>query len=216
MTAPRAVLLDLDRTLIDLQSFTNYEAALHDVRQLVGSWSDAEVPDTDWDKATMACMSVLHSLLGDPRWVEVSDAISVHERAAIAQSHLMPTVAGCRPMLLEVPTAVVTLLPADVAIAVLDYHDLDIGKEIDVVVGRDPLIRPKPEPDGVLEACRVLGVEPTSAVMIGDSTWDAQAAIAAGADFIGVPADGFDEQMRMRTKTSKSMAGALALLGPKG
>jgi phosphoglycolate phosphatase-like HAD superfamily hydrolase len=110
----------------------------------------------------------------------------------------------------------VTLLPADVAIAVLDYHDLDIGKEIDVVVGRDPLIRPKPEPDGVLEACRVLGVEPTSAVMIGDSTWDAQAAIAAGADFIGVPADGFDEQMRMRTKTSKSMAGALALLGPKG
>ena len=49
MTAPRAVLLDLDRSLIHLQSFTNYEAALHDVRQLVGSWSDAEVPDTDWD-----------------------------------------------------------------------------------------------------------------------------------------------------------------------
>ncbi len=109
-----------------------------------------------------------------------------------------------------------TLLPADVAIAVLDHHDLDIDKEIDVVVGRDPLIRPKPEPHGVLEACRLLGVEPTSAVMIGDSTWDAQAAIAAGADFIGVPADGFDEQMRMRIKTSKSMAGALALLGPKG
>ena len=62
------LLLDLDRTLVDLQSFTDYSAALADVRTLVGEWSDADVPETDWDRPTQACMSVLHSLLGDPRW----------------------------------------------------------------------------------------------------------------------------------------------------
>lgn len=216
MTAPSAILLDLDRTLLDLQSFTDYVAALRDVRELVEVWPDAQVPDTDWDTATMACMSVLHSLLGDPRWNEVSDAIAVHERAAIPQSHLMPTVAECRSTLASVPTAVVTLLPRDVAIVALDRHDLDIGREIDVVVGRDRLIRPKPEPDGVLEACRLLGVQPSSVTMIGDSTWDAQAAAAAGAGFIGVPADGFDLPTRSRIRTHATMDSALSELGLRG
>jgi phosphoglycolate phosphatase-like HAD superfamily hydrolase len=128
----------------------------------------------------------------------------------------MPTVAECRSLLAGVPTAVVIFVSVDVAIAVLDFHDLDIGREIDVVVGRDPLIRPKPEADGVLEACRLLGVDPTSAVMIGDSSWDGQAALAAGAGFIGVPPGGFDESMRSRIHTAPTMADALAVLGLQG
>lgn len=214
--SPDALLLDLDRTLIDLQSFTDYGAALADVSELVEAWPDAQVPGTDWDKATMACMSVLHSLLGDPRWNEVSDVIAEHERSAIPRSHLMPTVAECRSVLASVPTAVVTLLPSDVAIAVLDYHDLDIGREVDVVVGRDRLIRPKPEPDGVLEACRLLGVSPESALMIGDSTWDAQAALSAGVGFIGVPPDGFDPATRNGFQMADSMAAALVLGNVQG
>ena len=64
----KALLLDLDRTLVDLQSFTNYSAALADVQDLVGEWSDVDVPTTDWDRATMSCMSVLHAFFGDARW----------------------------------------------------------------------------------------------------------------------------------------------------
>ena len=120
MIRSSALLLDLDRTLIDLQSYTDYGAALDDVRRLVGSWQDVQVPDTDWDRATVACMSVLHAFLDDPRWSDISDAIAVHERRAIPESHLMPTVADASPTLVACPTAVVTLLPADVAIAVLD------------------------------------------------------------------------------------------------
>jgi len=208
-----ALLLDLDRTLIDLQSFTDYGAALDDVRRLVGSWQDVQVPDTDWDRATVACMSVLHAFLDDPRWSDISDAIAVHERRAIPESHLMPTVADARPTLVASPTAVVTLLPADVAIAVLDYHDLEIGREIDFVVGRDPRIKPKPEPDGVVEACRLLGVTPQDALMIGDSTWDAQAALAAGAGFVGVPPDGFDAAVRTQIGTAETLVRALTEVG---
>ena len=211
--SPQALLLDLDRTLIYLQSFTDYSAALTDVELLVGEWADADVPTTDWDRATVACMGVLHAFLGDPRWLQISDAIAVHERAAIPQSHLMPTVDDVRGSLAAIPTAVITLLPTDVAIGVLDYHDLVIGREIDCVVGRDPLIKPKPEPDGVLEACRLLGVSPSDAVMIGDSTWDAEAALTAGAWFVGVPPDGFSSGVRQRITTESSMQRALAGVG---
>jgi len=210
---PEAVLLDLDRTLIDLQSFTDYEAALEDVCALVGSWQDSAVPETDWDRATMACMAVLHAFLDDPRWNDISRAIGLHEVAAIPQSHLMPTVAECASTFAALPTAVVTLLPADVATAVLDFHGLTVGREIDMVVGRDPKIRPKPEPDGVLEACRRLGVQPVDAVMIGDSTWDATAAMSAGTGFVGVPPDGFDPAIQSQIHTAPTMRAALAASG---
>lgn len=185
----RALLLDLDRTLVDLQSFTDYTAALRDVRALTGEWAPADVPATDWDQPTMACMSVLHSLLGDPRWQDVSDAIAVHEDAAIRQSTAMPTLAESTILLRALPTAVVTLVAPSVVPGVLRQHGLGIGEsgEITMVVGRSREVRPKPEADGLLLACSSLGVQPEGAVMIGDSTWDAEAASRAGVRFIGVP-----------------------------
>ena len=183
------LLLDLDRTLVDLQSFTDYAAALADVRALIGDWPDADVPDTDWDRPTQACMSVLHTLLGDPRWNVVSDAIAVHERAAVPRGVVMPTVVEVLERLRPVGVAVVTLLPADVATRVLTMHGIGVGpgEPVDLVIGRDPRIRPKPWPDGLLAACERLGAGPGRATMIGDATWDQEAAARAGAAFVGVP-----------------------------
>lgn len=184
-----AVLLDLDRTLVDLQSFTDYAAALADVEAIVGTWSHADVPETDWERPTQACMSVLHSLLGDDRWYEVSAAIAVHERRAIPSAVLMPTVTDTVALLRAEAVAVVTLLPADVATEVLVGCGIGVGggQPVDLVVGRDAAIRPKPWPDGLHAACRSLGVTPDRAVMIGDATWDEEAARRAGTGFIGVP-----------------------------
>ena len=189
MVPTTALLLDLDRTLIDLQSFTDYSAALADLQVLLGEWPDADVPDTDWDRPTQACMSVLHSLLGDPRWHAVSDAIAMHERAAVPRAVVMPTVADSLEGLRPVRVAVVTLLPPDVARDVLLEHGIGVGvgEPVDLVIGRDARIRPKPWPDGLLAACTQLGTRPEHAIMIGDATWDQEAAARAGADFIGVP-----------------------------
>jgi phosphoglycolate phosphatase-like HAD superfamily hydrolase len=176
------LLLDLDRTLVDLQSFTDYTAAREDVEQLIGTFADADVPATDWDSATQACMSVLHTFINDARWQQISDAIALHERAAIPQSQPMPKVNDAAQLFTDVPTAVITLLPTDVAWQVLEHHNL--SSSIDLVLGRDPMIRPKPEPDALLNAMEHLGS--TNAVMIGDSSWDGQAASRAGVRFIGV------------------------------
>jgi hypothetical protein len=78
-------------------------------------------------------MSVLHNFFGDARWSRISETIARHERAAIPQSHPMPTVQECFGRLVSLPTAVITLLPGDVATDVLEFHGLRMGQEIDVV-----------------------------------------------------------------------------------
>ncbi len=210
----RALLLDLDRTLIDLQTYTDYAAALADVEALLGTWTDADVPGTDWDRPTQSCMAVLHSLLGDPRWQDVSAAIARHEREAIGESRLMPTVDDVVARLVPLPVAVVTLLPVDVAIEVLVRHGIGVGvgQPIDLVVGRDPRVRPKPWPDGPLAACDRLGAPPAGATMIGDSTWDQEAADRAGIAFIGVPSSpvGFPPEVPVEGTLAEAVDRALA------
>ncbi len=64
MRAPRAVLQDLDRTLIDLRFFINYEAALHDVRLLgVEPTSAVMIGDSTWDAQAAIATGAL-ALLG--------------------------------------------------------------------------------------------------------------------------------------------------------
>lgn len=55
------------------------------------------------------------------------------------------------------------------------------GITYDVLVGGDHVARPKPAPDGVLEAARRLAVDPADLVYIGDAPTDLQAARSAGA-----------------------------------
>lgn len=186
MTA--ALLFDLDRTLVDVQSFTDYAAARLDAESLVGHERTlAAVPSTDWSSDTQATMALLVTYAGDPRWDAVSEAIAVHELAAVPRSTPMPTLTDAWTLSASVPRAVVTLVPEDVARAALAAHGVDASPGALAVVGRRAGQRPKPAPDGLLSACAALGVDPADAVMIGDSTWDAEAAHAAGMPFIGVP-----------------------------
>jgi phosphoglycolate phosphatase-like HAD superfamily hydrolase len=187
-----AVLLDLDRTLVDLQSYTDYDQAWQAVQPFVPSDLTLNVPETGWSSATRACMGVLAALPESDLWWKISGIIAEFETAAIAQSVLMPGAHAFAYSLRTSARAVVTLLPEDVARDVLVQHDLDIP----IVIGRDPRIRPKPSGDGLRRALELLDKPANDAVMIGDSTWDAAAAADAGVTFIGVhsPLTEFSEQ----------------------
>lgn len=181
--AAEAVLLDLDRTLVDVQSFTDYDAALRDLRMLLREWPDVLVPGTDWTAATQTCMAVLVALSGDTRWQAASATVAAHERAAVPSSAPMPGLEEALALLAGVPVAVVTLLPEDVAREALAWH----GADLDVVVGREPDVPPKPRGDQLAQACARLGTGVATATMIGDSTWDLAAALDVGCGFVGVP-----------------------------
>ena len=57
---------------------------------------------------------------------------------------------------------------------------------LDIVVGGEDVTRAKPDPEGLLHAITELGVEKTDVLYIGDSTVDAETALAAGVDFAGI------------------------------
>lgn len=183
MAGVQGYIFDLDRTLVDLQSFTDYASALRDVTALVGEQQGAAVPDADWDAPTLSTMAILIALAGDERWERASRAVAAHERAAIPQSVAMTGLGSLDDVLAGSPRAVVTLLPEDVAREALAHH----GVAIDIIVGRDPFIPAKPSGAGLVVAAERLGLPVSECVMIGDSTWDHAAAVDAGAAFIGVP-----------------------------
>ncbi len=60
-------------------------------------------------------------------------------------------------------------------LALKGLHEFFVG-----VHGGDAFARKKPDPLPLLETCRLLGVAPSAAIMIGDSQNDAQAAAGAG------------------------------------
>jgi len=74
------------------------------------------------------------------------------------------------------------------------FHLMEL---LDTVIGGDSTPAKKPDPAPVLEACRRLGVAPADAVLIGDSAHDAQAARAAGMPFVAVPY-GYGSQEELR------------------
>jgi len=65
-------------------------------------------------------------------------------------------------------------------------QDLGLGDLFDVVVGDDDVRLLKPDPAPVVEACRLLRVQPADAVMVGDTRFDVAAGRSAGARAVGV------------------------------
>jgi phosphoglycolate phosphatase len=87
------------------------------------------------------------------------------------------------------------------------------------VFGGDSFERKKPDPLPLLKTCEALGVSPKQALMVGDSSNDAQAARAAGCPVVlvrygynhGEPVDGVDADAHVDTLTHITQA--LARLG---
>jgi pyrophosphatase PpaX len=57
---------------------------------------------------------------------------------------------------------------------------------IDAIVTIDDVVNPKPHAEPVSKAIKLLGADPSSTIMVGDSIVDIQSAIAAGAIAVGV------------------------------
>jgi phosphoglycolate phosphatase len=92
-----------------------------------------------------------------------------------------------------------------------------LAPSLDVVVTADEVGRRKPDPAPFLQACRLLGVAPGEAAVIGDSANDAEGARAAGCRVYLVPY-GYSEGADVRAIESdgivESLAHAASLLEP--
>jgi len=179
------ILLDLDKTLVNILDHVDYCSALRDVKEFLGRHVEADVPETYWGLCASKAMEILVALSGDEKtWSSVSTMIERYEIIGAKNSTPMPGLNTFLQMVEELfrNKAIITLLAEQATNIVLTKHSI----KVDVVVARRKDLRPKPFPDQVNYALKALDARPDNAVMLGDSEWDERAAISAGVAFIGL------------------------------
>jgi HAD superfamily hydrolase (TIGR01509 family) len=185
-----AAIIDVDGTLVD----TNYQHALAWYR----AFRQHGITLPLWEihrHIGMGGDQLVASMVGEGFDAEHGDDVRAAERALYLS--LMPEVQpleGARHLLESLRAAGHTIVLASSAkpdelehyLALLDAHAIADGW-----TDSGDVERTKPEPDLVAAAVEKAGGGP--AVMIGDSTWDCEAAANAGLETIGVLTGGFSE-----------------------
>ncbi len=190
--APRALVLDVDGTLLDtvyLHVIAWWEAfreAGHDVscvdlHRVIGRGSS----------------DLVQSLLDAPDQAVVDAVVEGHAR------HWSPLRERCRPFH-QVPELIRTCAARGLQVvyctsgaqADVDDFRAKIGCDdvVAAVVSSGDVERSKPSPDIVLAALEAVGAAPEDAVMVGDTVYDVRAAQAAGVACLGVLCGGIGER----------------------
>jgi phosphoglycolate phosphatase len=182
--APRAILFDLDGTLID--SAPDIAASVNELL------ARRELPTLS--------LAQVKSMIGNGLKKLVERAFAASGRA-LAAAELEDASAEMMAIYRQNLTGLTCLLPgAQEAIAQLHVAGFALGvvtnkpqvatreillhfsltERLGVIVGGDAVSHMKPAPDALLLALDRLGVEPAEALMVGDSVTDFEAARAAG------------------------------------
>ncbi|HEU6440976.1 MAG TPA: phosphoglycolate phosphatase [Microvirga sp.] len=182
MTSLKAIIFDLDGTLVDsardLQDATNALLAEEGLRRITLD----EVKSMIGDGAAKLVERAIVATGGDvARLPElVARFLEIYEANASCHTEAYPGVPQTLESLkrLGLLLAVVTNKPYAATIDILEA--LALRGFFDAVIGGDTLPERKPHPAPILMALRRLGVDPGAALMIGDNYHDVQAAHAAG------------------------------------
>ena len=168
-TEYEAVVYDLDGTLVHLA--VDWATVATDV---IAVYDDAGIDARGADLWALLGRADSHGLSE-----EVESTISRHEHAGARQSRRL----ALADELLDrsVPVGVCSLNCERACRIALDTHDLATG--VDSIIGRDSVDTHKPDPEPLLATLSELGVDPDSAVFVGDSPRDGTTAERAGVDF---------------------------------
>ena len=178
---PAAVLLDLDGTLADTaddlaQAMNTLRAELDQPPLAAGALR----PYVSQGARGMLAYG-LDLRPDDARYVELRDRfLAIYADCCSGQARLFEGFAEVLALLRQrgLRIGIVTNKMERFAAPVL--RALDAWPDADCLITPDHLARPKPDPEGVLLACKLLGVEPAQCVFVGDDRRDIEAGRAAG------------------------------------
>jgi len=181
---PKAVLFDLDGTLVD--SAPDIAAAVNELLAMRGLPALA-VPQVKLmigngvEKLVERAFTAAGSPLGGPDLQQANrDMAPIYLRHVTEYTTLMPGVREALAVLHVggVKLGVVTNKPQAATREILVHFGL--LELLKAVVGGDAVVAKKPAPDGIFLALERCGVDPADALLVGDSLADVGAARAAG------------------------------------
>jgi HAD superfamily hydrolase (TIGR01509 family) len=189
----RAVLLDMDGTLVETEQY--WGEALFTLARRLGGRLSPEARGATVGTSMRTSMEILYRDIGvtrseaqlrtDAQWVEDTTAVMLAEEITWRP--------GAADLLLSVreaglATALVTTTPRRLADIVLRAIRDDLGSDpFDHTVCGDEVPARKPDPAPYLLAMDALGVEAAECLVVEDSTAGVTAGLAAGAAVLGVP-----------------------------
>jgi HAD superfamily hydrolase (TIGR01509 family) len=177
MAGLKAVLWDLDGVLVD--TYEVWFFLLNDVAARHGyPGIDRALYQKSWGQGMEVDVKNFY-----PRHT-VDQVRAEYERYYGDHLHHLKVMDGARAGLeaVRLPKAVITNSPTPLAEQALGLAKL--RDCFDTVVGCDQVPASKPAPDGVLLACKRLGVRPDETILVGDSRFDEGAAKSAGTAFV--------------------------------
>ncbi len=191
---PRALLFDLDGTLVDsLPDIANaVDTTLVSrllpplgndaIRSMVGNGSrtliERALQATRWCGAPPLSRDIIEEVHGEFLRVYARQ-VAVRTRCYTGVESTLRALQGA-----GIQLAVVTNKPESLSLALIE--ELSLTPYFALLIGGDTLPEKKPSPLPLLHACRALGVSVADTLMIGDSRNDIDAARAAGMGVIAV------------------------------
>ena len=231
LTQFQAAIVDLDGTMVD--TLGDFEVALNRtladldlppvtralVERTVGKGSEHLIRSVlahqlalpDVQGPTHACDARSVENLYEPAWQRYQHHyLAINGEFAAVYPGVLEGLQQLRDVGLQL--ACLTNKPLSFANALLQAKGLD--HLFMHVYGGDSFERKKPDPLPLLKTCEALGVKPAQALMVGDSSNDAQAARAAGCPVVlvrygynhGEPVDGVDADAHVDSLTQIAQA----------
>lgn len=210
MSAVRAVVFDLDGTLIEsrpaiarsvnhaLRRLGHAERSVGEIASYIG-WGLDEL---------------LVKVFTADEIPIARDVYRAHYReTCVAGSELLPGVADALDALrgAGLRLGLATNKPSSFARQLLD--GLGLAGRIELALGADQVPRPKPAPDLLLEVLERMQVDAGSALYVGDMEVDVRTAAAAGVDFVGV-ATGAEDLAQLRRAGASRVIARMSELTP--
>lgn len=178
----KAVLFDVDGTLLDTSEYI-YQAFEHSLKSVLGIKLDRSKIREVLGKPLVQCYEKLVPSQS------ISELSFAHKEFQNKNSHLAFAFPNAKETLSKLHQkglliAVITSRARESATVTLEQAGL--MKYIDLFIGIEDVVAPKPDPEGINKALAQFGILAQEAVMVGDSDVDIMAGKSAGTGTIGV------------------------------
>ena len=195
MTKPKAFIFDLDGTLVDAlpDIRANANRALESLGYDFQLTLDETKPHVGGGAQKLAS-NVLNKPMDDPDTMALYHAFAdIYEQHPADFGGPFPGVMQVLDTLKakNIPFSCVTAKPAKARIKVLDA--LGLTPYLAKALSPEDGFAKKPAPDMLLECCRVMGVDASETVMVGDTRFDVEAGFNAGCLAVAFAEHGYQD-----------------------